>query len=75
MKINNLHKIVVGILFMVCLVYVVDNPTPKHVRTVPIIRLEEYKELQLVNYEINKRKEKVRMMGVDVNPATRKRNE
>ena len=72
---NNLYKIVVGILFTLCLVYVVDNPTPKHVRTVPILHLEEYKELQLVNYEINKRKVEVKMMGVDVNPATRKRNE
>ena len=60
---------------MVCLGYVIDNPTPNHVRTVPIIRLEEWKELQLVNYELNKRKMEVRMMGVDVNPATRKRNE
>ena len=71
---NNLYKIVVGILFTLCLVYVVDNPTPKHVRTVPILHLEELKELQLVNHELNKRGE-VKMMGVDVNPATRKRNE
>lgn len=71
---NNLHKIVAGILITICMIYVLDNPTPNHVRTVPITRLEEWKELQLVNYELNKRGE-VRMMGVDVNPATRKRNE
>lgn len=72
---NNLYKVVVGVLFMLCLVYVVDNPTPNHVRTFPITHLEEWKELQLVNYEINKREEEVRMMGVDVNPEMRKRNE
>ena len=52
---NNLYKIVAGILFAICLTYVVDNPTPNHVRTVPILRLEEFKELQLVQYEIDKR--------------------
>jgi len=52
---NNLYKVVVGVLFAVCLVYVVDNPTPNHVKTVPILRLEEFKELQLVHYELNKR--------------------
>lgn len=68
---NNLHKIVAGILFMVCLIYVVDNPTPKHVRTVPIIRLEEWKELQLVNYELNKWEGvMMRMNMTDNNPAT-----
>lgn len=52
---SNLYKVVVGILFAICLIYVVDNPTPKHVRTVPILHLEEFRELQLVQYEINKR--------------------
>jgi len=70
---NNLHKIVAGILFMVCLIYVVDNPTPKHVRTVPIIRLEEWKELQLVNYELNKWEGVMMNMTMtdNNNPATR----
>jgi len=52
---NNLYKVVVGMLFAICLIYVVDNPTPNHVRTVPILHLEEFRELQLVQYEINKR--------------------
>lgn len=51
---NNLHKIVAGILISICMIYVLDNPTPNHVRTVPITRLEEFKELQLVDYELNK---------------------
>ena len=68
---NNLHKIVAGILFMVCLGYVIDNPTPKHVRTVPILHLEELKELQLVNHELNKWEGVMMNMNVtDNNPAT-----
>lgn len=51
---NNLYKIVAGILISICMIYVLDNPTPNHVRTVPITRLEEFKELQLVDYELNK---------------------
>jgi len=68
---NNLYKIVAGILFMVCLVYVIDNPTPNHVRTVPILHLEELKELQLVNYELKKWEGVMMRMNVtDNNPAT-----
>ncbi len=70
---NNLYKIVVGILFMVCLGYVIDNPTPNHVRTVPVLHLEELKELQLVNYELNKWEGVMMDMTVtNNNPATRK---
>ena len=67
---NNLYKVVVGILFSICLIYVLDNPTPKHVRTTPVLHLEEWKELQLVKHELNKW-EGVMMNVANNNPATR----
>ena len=67
---NNLYKVVVGILFSICLIYVLDNPTPKHVRTTPVLHLEEWKELQLVKYELSKWEGVMMNMTTD-DPATR----
>jgi len=71
---NNLYKIVVGILFILCLIYVVDNPTPNHIRTTSITHLEEWKELQLTKYEINKWEGVMMDMTMD-NPATTGEND
>ena len=48
---NNLYKVVIGVLFTICVLYTIDPS--KHVRRNPIT-WEEYVEWNMLNYELSK---------------------
>ena len=48
---GNLYKVVIGVLFTICVLYVIDPP--KHVRQSPMT-WEDYIEWNMLNYELSK---------------------
>ena len=48
---GNLYKVVIGVLFTICVLYVIDPP--KHVRQNPMT-WEDYVEWNMLNYELSK---------------------
>ncbi len=62
-----MYKVVIALMFGVCCLYVIDNPTPQHVMPKPMT-WETYITLNMLEYE--KRKVEEIMMMTNNNPAT-----
>ena len=72
MKINNMYKVVIALMFGVCCLYAMDNPTPQHVMPKPMT-WETYITLNMLEYERGKVEEIMMMrMTTNNNPATGK---
>ena len=65
--IGNLYKIVIALMFGVCCLYAMDNPTPYHVHQ-KRMTWETYITLNMLKYEMGKVEEI--MMMTTGNPAT-----
>ena len=68
MKINNMYKVVIALMFGVCCLYAMDNPTPQHVMPKPMT-WETYITLNMLEYERGK---VMMIMTTNNNPATGK---
>ena len=70
MKMNNMYKIVIALMFGVCCLYAIDNPTPYHVHQ-KRMTWETYVTLNMLEYERGK-VEEIMMMNMTStnNPAT-----
>lgn len=64
---SNMYKIVIALMFGVCCLYVIDNPTPQHVMP-KRMTWETYITLNMLKYEQAKVEEI--MMMTNNNPAT-----
>ena len=65
-----MYKIVIALMFGVCCLYAIDNPTPHHVMPKPMT-WETYITLNMLNYEMGKVEEIMMMnMTANNNPAT-----
>ena len=72
MKMNNMYKVVIALMFGVCCLYAMDNPTPQHVMPKPMT-WETYITLNMLAYERGKVEEIMMMnMTTNNNPATGK---
>ena len=71
---NNMYKVVIALIFGVCCLYAIDNPTPQHVMPKPMT-WETYVTLNMLAYEKAK-VEEIMMMNMTVNnPATTGKND
>ena len=68
MKMNNMYKVVIALMFGVCCLYAMDNPTPQHVMPKPMT-WETYITLNMLEYERGK---VMMIMTTNNNPATGK---
>ena len=69
---GNLYKVVIALMFGVCCLYAIDNPTPQHVMPKPMT-WETYVTLNMLAYEQAKVEEIMMMnMATNNNPATGK---
>ena len=71
MKMNNMYKVVIALMFGVCCLYAMDNPTPHHVMPKPMT-WETYITLNMLAYERGKVEEIMMNMTTNNNPATGK---
>ncbi len=62
-----MYKIVIALIFGVCCLYAIDNPTPYHVHQ-KRMTWETYVTLNMLEYE--RGKVMMRMMATNNNPAT-----
>ncbi len=62
-----MYKIVIALMFGVCCLYAIDNPTPYHVHQKRMTG-ETYVTLNMLEYE--RGKVMMRMMATNNNPAT-----
>ena len=68
-KYYNMYKVVIALMFGVCCLYAIDNPTPQHVMPKPMT-WETYITLNMLTYERGKIEEKMMMNMTTNNPAT-----
>ncbi len=68
MKMNNMYKVVIALMFGVCCLYAMDNPTPQYVMPKPMT-WETYITLNMLEYERGK---VMMIMTTNNNPATGK---
>jgi hypothetical protein len=66
---SNMYKIVIALMFGVCCLYTIDNPTPYHVHQ-KRMTWETYVTLNMLTYEQAKVEEKMMMNMTTNNPAT-----
>ena len=66
---SNMYKIVIALMFGVCCLYTIDNPTPYHVHQ-KRMTWETYVTLNMLTYEQAKIEEKMMMNMTTNNPAT-----
>ena len=66
---SNMYKIVIALMFGVCCLYTIDNPTPYHVHQ-KRMTWETYITLNMLTYERGKIEEKMMMNMTNNNPAT-----
>jgi len=64
-----MYKIVIALMFGVCCLYTIDNPTPYHVHQ-KRMTWETYVTLNMLTYEQAKVEEKMMMNMTTNNPAT-----
>ncbi len=67
--IGNIYKIVIALMFGVCCLYAIDNPTPYHVHQ-KRMTWETYITLNMLKYEQAKVEEIMMMNMTNNNPAT-----
>jgi len=66
---SNMYKVVIALMFGVCCLYVIDNPTPQHVMP-KRMTWETYITLNMLAYEKGKVEKKMMNMTTNNNPAT-----